>query len=66
MFTVIRYQAARSPIGTSFTFNNTIAGLCKQGSIVSITGQYSMRFPYLPDRGWWQGGRAARFLRVPS
>ncbi len=52
VFAVIRYEAARKPIGTSFNYNNTIAELQKQGTVVNVVKQYSIRFPHLPDRGW--------------
>jgi hypothetical protein len=52
VFAVIRYEAARRPIGTSFNYNHTIAELQQQASTVNVVKQYSMRFPHLPDRGW--------------
>lgn len=52
VFAVIRYNVGRSPVGDSFTYNNTIAELQKQGTLVTVVKQYSMRFPHLPDRGW--------------
>ena len=53
MFAVIRYEAARKPLGHSFTYNATIAELRNLGggSIESVR-QYSVNFPHLPDRGW--------------
>jgi len=52
VFAVIRYEAARKPLGNSFNYNNTIAELQKQGTLVSVVKQYSVRFPHLQDRGW--------------
>jgi hypothetical protein len=52
VFAVIRYEAARKPLGNSFNYTNTIAELQKQGTLVNVVKQYSMRFPHLPDRGW--------------
>ncbi|SRR6266496_18030 len=51
-FAVIRYNSARSQLGTSFNYNTTIAELQTQGNLVNVAKQYSMRFPHLPDRGW--------------
>jgi len=52
VFAVIRYNVGRNPLGNSFTYNNTIAQLQKQGTLVGVVKQYSVRFPHLPDRGW--------------
>ncbi len=53
MFAIIRYEAARKPLGNSFTFNTTIAELHDQGNgSVESVKQYSLNFPHLPDRGW--------------
>ena len=52
VFAVIRYEAARKPLGNSFNYNHTIAELQQQANIVNVVKQYSMRFPHLPDRGW--------------
>lgn len=53
MFGIIRYEAARKPIGTSFTYNMTIAELRKLGGTgVESAKQYTLNFPHLPDRGW--------------
>jgi hypothetical protein len=53
MFGIIRYEAARRPIGNSFTYNMTIAELHKQRpTAVESVKQYSLNFPHLPDRGW--------------
>ncbi|HEY1263556.1 MAG TPA: hypothetical protein VGF06_08535 [Terriglobales bacterium] len=52
VFAVIRYEAARKPLGTSFNYNTTIAELQVQGNLVNVANQYSLRFPHLPDRGW--------------
>jgi len=52
VFAVIRYNSARSQLGTSFNYNTTIAELQKQGTAVNVVKQYSLRFPHLPDRGW--------------
>lgn len=53
MFAVIRYEAARKPIGNSFTYNTTIAELRKLGGTsVESAKQYTLNFPHLPDRGW--------------
>lgn len=52
-FGIIRYEAARKPIGNSFTYNTTIAELHKLGGTsVESLKQYSLNFPHLPDRGW--------------
>jgi len=52
-FAIIRYEAARKPLGHSFTYNTTIAELHNLGggSVESVK-QYSLNFPHLPDRGW--------------
>jgi hypothetical protein len=52
VFSVIRYNSARSQLGTSFNYNTTIAELQKQGTAVNVVKQYSLRFPHLPGRGW--------------
>ncbi|HEY7405749.1 MAG TPA: hypothetical protein VIB39_19645 [Candidatus Angelobacter sp.] len=53
MFGIIRYEAARKPIGSSFTYNMTIAELRKLGGTsVESLKQYTMNFPHLPGRGW--------------
>jgi hypothetical protein len=53
MFGIIRYQAARTPIGNSYTYNMTIAELHKLGGAsVESAKQYTLNFPHLPDRGW--------------
>jgi len=53
MFAIIRYEAARKPIGNSFTYNMTIAELRKLGGpSVESAKQYTLNFPHLPDRGW--------------
>jgi hypothetical protein len=53
MFAIIRYEAARKPLGHSFTYNTTIAELRNQdGGVVESVGQYSLNFPHLPDHGW--------------
>jgi hypothetical protein len=53
MFGIIRYEAARKPIGNSFTYNTTIAELRQLGgSSVESVKQYSLNFSHLPDRGW--------------
>lgn len=53
MFAIIRYEAARKPLGRSFTYNATIAELRKLGggNVESAT-QYSLNFTNLPDSGW--------------
>ena len=52
-FALIRYEAARKPIGHSFTCNSTIAELRSLGGgSVESVHQYSLNFPHLPDRGW--------------
>jgi hypothetical protein len=53
MFAIIRYEAARKPIGSSFTCNTTIAELRNLGggSVESVK-QYSLNFPHIPERGW--------------
>lgn len=52
-FGIIRYEAARKPIGNSFTYNVTIAELHKMGGTsVESAKQYTLNFPHLPDRGW--------------
>lgn len=52
-FGIIRFEAARKPIGNSFTYNMTIAELRKlQGTAVESAKQYTLNFPHLPDRGW--------------
>jgi hypothetical protein len=52
VFAVIRYNSGRSQLGTSFNYNTTIAELQKQGTVVNVVKQYSLRFPHLPDQGW--------------
>jgi hypothetical protein len=52
VFAVVRFNSARSQLGTSFNYSNTIAELRQRGNLVSVVKQYSMRFPHLPDRGW--------------
>ena len=52
-FGIIRFEAARKPIGNSFTYNMTIAELRKMGGTsVESAKQYTLNFPHLPDRGW--------------
>jgi hypothetical protein len=52
-FGIIRFEAARKPIGNSFNYNVTIAELRKMGGTsVESSKQYTMNFPHLPDRGW--------------
>jgi hypothetical protein len=53
MFAIIRYEAARKPLGHSFTYNTTIAEPHNSGggSVESIK-QYSLSFPHLSDSGW--------------
>jgi hypothetical protein len=53
MFALIRYEAARKPLGHSFTCNTTIAELRNLGGGgVESLKQYSLNFPHIPDRGW--------------
>jgi hypothetical protein len=53
IFAVIRYEAARKPLGHSFNYNTTIAELHNLGGgNVESVKQYSLNFPHLPDRGW--------------
>jgi hypothetical protein len=52
VFGVIRYNAGRKQLGTSFSYNVTIAELQKQATLVHAVKQYSLSFPHLPDRGW--------------
>jgi hypothetical protein len=46
MFAIIRYEAARKPLGNSFTCDTTIAELR------SLSGSSSTACLHAPERGW--------------